>query len=210
MSQGLFIVFEGIDGSGTSTQSVLLRDGLLVRQLPAVLTCEPSEGPIGNLIRQAMKGRVKFCADPAAFDRQMAHLFAADRHDHLYNETDGVLKLLRQGTHVVCTRYVFSSYAYHCHDEESLAFVQKLNEDFPRPDLLIYLDNAVACSLQRMANRSHREVYENERKLTLVAQNYQRILADYPGRVLRLNAAETPDALHQAIMEAVMRLRGPD
>ncbi|MFP3624487.1 dTMP kinase, partial [Burkholderia sp. SIMBA_051] len=56
--KGLFIVFEGIDGSGTTTQSNLLHQHFLNENKICYTTCEPSDGPVGNLIRQAFKGRV--------------------------------------------------------------------------------------------------------------------------------------------------------
>lgn len=199
MKNGLFIVFEGIDGSGTSTQAVMLRDRLLANQGSAVLTSEPSEGPIGNMIRQGMKGRIQFSSAPNSFDKQMAYLFAADRYDHLYNDTDGVLKLINKGTHVVSTRYFFSSYAYHAVDENSLVFVKRLNENFPNPDLVIYLKNTVESSIKRMANRAHKDAYENADKLTLVGENYDRIFSEYDAPLLSLDASQSPDTLHQAI-----------
>jgi len=206
MSKGLFIVFEGIDGSGTSTQAMLLRDKLLVDEGAAILTSEPSEGPIGNMIRQGMKGRLQFARDAMLFDKQMAYLFAADRHDHLHNDIDGVLKLTRQGTHVISTRYFFSSYAYHSHDDSSLDFVKKLNESFPDPDLVIYLRNTVACSIARMANRTHKDAYENEKKLTQVGNNYDRIFSEYNGSLLILDAAQQCATLHRMIADHVRKL----
>lgn len=206
MKRGLFIVFEGIDGSGTSTQASLLRDRLLREEKPAVLTSEPSEGPIGNMIRQAMKGRIKFAPMPDDFDRQMAYLFAADRFDHLHNDFDGVLKFNCIGTHVVCTRYFFSSYAYHCHGDQSLEFVKALNAAFPNPDLVVYLDNSVQRSMQRMANRSHKDAYENEAKLTQVSLNYKRIFADYNGPMLALDAQEEVGYLHEKIYAKVREM----
>ena len=206
MKRGLFIVFEGIDGSGTSTQATMLRDRFVQEEGSAVLTSEPSDGPVGTMIRQAMKGRIKFSSDSVAFDRQMAYLFAADRFDHLNNEVDGVLRFVSKGTHVICTRYFFSSYAYHCNDSESLSFVKGLNEDFPNPDLAVYLKNPVQRSMQRMANRSHKDAYENEQKLTLVANNYECIFAEYNGPVLILDAQEQPEVLHEKIYSHVRGL----
>lgn len=201
---GLFIVFEGIDGSGTSTQAMLLRDRLSADGYATTLTSEPSEGPIGNMIRQGMKGRLQFSSDPTLFDRQMAYLFAADRHDHLHNITDGVLKLTEQGTHVISTRYFFSSYAYHCESDDSLAFVKKLNEAFPNPDLVIYLKNSVECSMQRMSNRIHKDAYENEQKLTKVSNNYDRIFSEYDGLILILDARIETGTLHNKIYDHII------
>lgn len=207
MTKGLFIVFEGIDGSGTSTQAILLKNKLLASQYAAILTSEPSEGPIGNMIRQCMKGRLRFTTNPLSFDKQMAYLFAADRYDHLHNDIDGVLKLTAQGTHVISTRYFFSSYAYHSNDQDSFAFVKKLNENFPNPDLVVYLKNSVECSIERMATRSHKDAYENENKLTLVGNNFDRIFFDYAGPLLTLDATKDPASLHQAIYDYVSKIQ---
>lgn len=201
--KGLFIVFEGIDGSGTSTQASLLKDALQAQSRAAILTAEPSEGPIGNMIRQAMKGRIRFAADTEPFDAQMAYLFAADRHDHLHNPVDGVLKLVNEGKHVISTRYYFSSLAYHAKNDDERAFVAGLNARFPAPDLVIYLRNRVELSMQRMAARAHKDVYENPDKLSQVAHNYERIFAEYQGELLQLDATLTKEEIHQRIWEKV-------
>jgi dTMP kinase len=203
MKKGLFVVFEGIDGSGTSTQASLLRERLLLDEEHAITTSEPSEGPLGNLIRQAMKGRVRFANGKEEFDQQMAYLFAADRHDHLHNEIDGVFKFINAGTHVISTRYFFSSLAYHSHDKESFEFVRNLNAKFPDPSIVIYLDNPVELSIERMANRAHKDKYENFEKLNEVSQNYKKIFSDYQGKLLELDARLDPNSLHQMIYSKI-------
>jgi dTMP kinase len=149
----LFIVFEGIDGSGKTTQAELLKNSLLLAGNQAVLSPEPSNGVIGNLIRQALKQKIIFSQDRDLFDRQLAYLFAADRHDHLYNDVDGVFKLIKDNYHVISTRYYFSSLAYNCDTTEQFDFIRKLNDRFPNPDLTIYLDIPIEESLARLKNR---------------------------------------------------------
>lgn len=166
-----------------------------------MLTCEPSSGPVGNLIRQAFKGRVKFQADSEHFDQQMAYLFAADRFDHLYNDIDGVIPKMRHGTSVISTRYYFSSFAYHCTDDSHWKLIQRLNEDFPAPDLLIYLRNPVIESVRRLKSRTTLDSYEQPEKLTVVAANYERILAEYKGRKLILDATTSPELIHASILK---------
>ncbi|MFG0705607.1 dTMP kinase [Acinetobacter sp. TYF_19] len=206
MSQGKFIVFEGLDGSGTSTQSQMLKDALQASGNKVHLTCEPSNGPIGNMIRQAMQGRVIFSKQDEKFDQQMAYLFAADRYDHLNNQIDGVNKLVDEGFYVISTRYFFSSFAYHVTDSKSEQLVQKLNADFPNPDLLIYLDNPVESSVKRLNSRTVLDRYEEENKLSIVAKNYQRILSDYAGEKLVLSAVDQRDDIHKKILEKVESL----
>jgi len=164
-----------------------------------MLTCEPSAGPVGNLIRTAFKGRVQFQANAQEFDKQMAYLFAADRFDHLYNDVDGVVKAIESGISVISTRYYFSSYAYHCTQESDWDLVRRLNQDFPLPDLLVYLRNPVTESLRRLEQRTTLDSYEKADKLTIVAKNYERILAEYTGRKLILDATQPPGKIHEAI-----------
>jgi dTMP kinase len=196
----LFIVFEGLDGSGTSTQSRMLLDHLrAVRGERAHLTSEPSGGPIGQMIRSALSGRLAFSSDDTLYDHQLAYLFAADRHDHLWNDTDGVMRLLERGEHVVCTRYFFSSYAYHCRDAEELAFVRSLNAKFPDPDAVIFIDVAVETSAGRLAERPHLDRYESVEKLRTVRAAYEDSFEQYQGPLLRVSGTDRPEAIHARI-----------
>lgn len=203
MKKGKFIVFEGLDGSGTSTQSQLLQNALLADGKKVHLTCEPSPGPIGNMIRQAMQGRILFSKQDEKFDQQMAYLFAADRYDHLNNPVDGVLKLVEEGFYVISTRYFFSSLAYHVTDSSSSQLVERLNSDFPNPDLLIYLDNPVESSIKRLNTRTVLDKYEEENKLRLVSENYKKIVSEYKGEKLILSAIDTKENIHSEILEKV-------
>lgn len=203
MNKKLFIVLEGIDGSGTSTQSELLKDYFIAQGDKAVISPEPSNGIIGNLIRQALKKRILFTEDNDLFDEQMAYLFASDRHDHLYNDTDGVFKLNKDGFHVISTRYYFSSLAYNCHTTEQFEFVKRLNYKFPNPDLVIYCDLPVEVSLARIQGRSIKEIYETKNKLTQVRENYQAIFRNYSDRLLIINATDSQDNIHQKIINFI-------
>ena len=203
---GKFIVFEGIDGSGTSTQSEMLKDYLLDNSINAVTTAEPSSGPIGNLIREGFKKRVAFVDDPILFDEQMAYLFAADRHDHLYNVVDGVFALNEKNITTISTRYLFSSLVYHVNSEDEYSFVKKLNEKFPLPDLTIYIDNPVEISLQRIALRAHRDTYENREKLEKVSTNYKKVFEEYDQNLLIVDGGLSIDEIHNIIKEKVIKL----
>ena len=188
--RGKFIVFEGLDCSGSSTQAALLADRLICAGSKVYLTSEPSSGPVGMLIRLYFSGRMVLPPDRETADRQFAYLFAADRFDHLYNPTNGVLKHLEEGTDVISTRYVLSSLAYHVESEEEESFVWDLNSRFPSPDHLIFLDCPVELSLSRIAaSRANRETYEHGPKLERVHQNYQRLLKKYAGSKLVVDAA---------------------
>lgn len=205
---GRFIVFEGIDGSGTTTQSEMLKNYLLDSKINAVTTCEPSSGPIGNLIREGFKKRVAFVEDPKLFDEQMAYLFAADRHDHLYNVVDGVFALNKKEITTISTRYFFSSLVYHVNNDEEYNFVKKLNEKFPLPDLTIYIDNPVEVSLQRISLRAHRDTYENKEKLEKVKANYKKVFEDYSKNLLIVDGGQSIEVIHNIIRKEVIKLYG--
>ena len=199
----LFIVIEGIDCSGKTTQAELLKQYFITDKQQAVISPEPSNGIIGNMIRQALKQRIIFSDDRALFDEQMAYLFAADRHDHLYNDIDGVFKLIEDNYHVISTRYYFSSLAYNCDTVEKFDFIKKLNHRFPNPDLTIYLDLPIEASLARLQERSLQEVYETKSKLIQVRKQYQRIFAEYDGKAIAINATKDRLDVHRLIVEQV-------
>jgi dTMP kinase len=209
MNKGLFIVFEGLDGSGTSTQANLLCTSLANLGQKTHLTSEPSSGPIGTLIRQSFKGRVKLSkgnnpiTNRNLFDEQMAYLFAADRHDHLFNDVDGVFALIEDNRIVVSTRYFFSSLAYHSHNDDDFEWIKELNKSFPNPDLVVYFKGDVGVSLNRMESRAFKDEYENKEKLELVYKNYEKIFFNYEGKILIVDALETIDKIHNKIFNVV-------
>ena len=203
---GKFIVFEGIDGSGTTTQTELLNSFLLDNNISSVTTCEPSSGPVGNMIREGFKKRVSFVQDDKLFDEQMAYLFAADRHDHLYNEVDGIYKLNKKGITTISSRYFFSSLVYHVSNDDEYNFVKKLNEKFPLPDLTIYIDNPVEVSLKRISLRAHRDTYENKEKLEKVKLNYKRVFEEYTENLLIVDGSKSIKEIHDEIKKRVLKL----
>ena len=203
MTKKLFIVFEGIDCSGKTTQAELLKNYFLATDRQAVISSEPSNGIIGNLIRQALKQRIVFSKDRELFDEQMAYLFAADRHDHLYNDIDGVFKLIKDNYHVISTRYYFSSLAYNGDSREQFDLVKQLNYRFPDPDLTVYIDLPVEVSLARLQERNLKEVYETKTKLTSVSERYRQVFAEYRGKSLLINGTQDPQQIHRQIVERV-------
>ncbi len=208
MTKRLFIVFEGIDSSGKTTQAELLKKYFLTTKEQAVISPEPSSGIIGNLIRQALKQRIVFSKDQHLFDQQMAYLFAADRHDHLYNDVDGVFKLIEDNYHVISTRYYFSSLAYNCETIEQYNFIKKLNDRFPNPDLTIYLDIPIEVSLSRLQERSLQEIYETKTKLTKVREQYQQIFAEYDGNAIAIDGTQDQQQIHRQIVNSVQAIVG--
>lgn len=147
-----FLVFEGLDGSGTTTQLGILEEELSRREIPHLISAEPTTSPIGQLIREALSGRLVLERDT------LARLFAADRAEHLFGK-HGMVPRSEAGELVICDRYLFSSLAYQG-SEIGLERVWNYNRDFPLPETIIFLDIPPEDGHRRYSEREHREIYE--------------------------------------------------
>lgn len=176
-ARGIFIVLEGIDGSGTTTQLGRLAT-LLERHGRRVLaTREPSAGPAGRLLREILVGQHKNPDGTPLDGRAMALLFAADRRDHLVREIEPALA---RGTDVISDRYLLSSLAYQALDADRV-WVEHLAAGIRAPDLTLLLDVpvAVAAERRRRAGRTV-ERFDADELLGSVAENYRRLASDRP------------------------------
>jgi dTMP kinase len=183
------IVFEGGDGSGTSTQISMLSARLNNSKNPVFFpTFEPTDGQIGRLIRAALKKEIIFKPET------LAMLFAADRNEHLYG-ADGILTRTNRGELVVSDRYVLSSLVYQgieCGDE--LPYL--LNSRFPAPELTFFLDIDPEIALNRMKGRDNLEIYEYREFQEKVRQRYKAQLTQYSengARVEIIDASKTAE-----------------
>jgi dTMP kinase len=163
---GRFIVVEGLDGAGTTTQAHLLGDRLSVLGHVWV-TQEPTDRPAGLVIRRILAGDLT--TDP----RALALLFAADRLDHVFRVGEGIAVRLRRGEHVVCDRYYLSSLGYQTLDA-SYSWVHRVNSQALRPDLTVFLDVPVGLCLERIGVRQgeHKDLFEREEALERVRESY--------------------------------------
>lgn len=168
-NKGKFIVFEGIDGSGKSTQIKNITKRLKTSGYKIYSTFEPTDGSIGSLIRQMLLGKVP------VDQRTIASLFAADRTDHLVNKENGIRHKIDQGEMVLCDRYYFSSYAYHAQyiDMKWVIHANSLNAEILRPDVTIFIDVDPKICFERIKNtRSNFEMYEKIDIMQQVRDNY--------------------------------------
>lgn len=169
ISKGNFIAFEGIDGSGKSTQVQILTEKLKQEGIYCYTTMEPTDSPIGSLIHQIMTGRIK------ADNKVIAALFAADRLDHLLNDINGIVSKINEGITVISDRYYFSSYAYHSVDMP-MDWVIKANEQSSvilKPTVNIFIDVNPDTAIERIAkNRFHQELFEKKTRLVKVREKY--------------------------------------
>lgn len=173
-TQGRFFAFEGIDGSGKSTQ--VRRVAQSLQQSHPVHHCaQPSHNPMGQLLRDYLGGK------QPVHPNALALLFAGDRLDHLCRE-DGILWQLSQGNIVLCDRYYFSSFAYQSLEmpmDEVISYNQKARE-LRKPTATFFLDVPPDLALQRIAQRGgEQELFETKERLNQTYQNYKTAFARF-------------------------------
>ena len=207
---GLFVVVEGIDGCGSTTHAKLLGLALKNRGSEVVLTCEPSTGPIGSLIRQALQRRL-FVPDttvPRNFAwSTMALLFAADRADHVDST---VAPALRAGSVVISDRYDLSSLAYQSvtahHGPESIPWIRELNSQALRPDVTIVIDVPAEVAEERRRLRGGvEEMFEAREIQAKLATVYARAEELVPNdRVLHVPGVGEVQEVAARLFEALI------
>ncbi len=161
-----FIVLEGLDGSGTTTQSTLLHHKFERNSFHSFLTCEPTDSFIGKTVRRVLQK--KEVVAPGT----LAKLFVADRHNHVYHQEDGIIAHLDNGSFVISDRYLFSSLAYQSIDWD-FDSVWDLNSPFPLPEHLVFLDISPEEGQRRVLDRNTpMEIYENKDFQDEIRSNY--------------------------------------
>lgn len=189
----MFIVLEGTDGSGTSTQAKMLARSLQKKGLSVFSTAEPSENFLGKNLRLALQGEKKL--SPKAFQL----LFFADREEHLQNE---IFPALKRGEIVICERYNWSSLAYGQAEGVDQNFLEDLAQSFPEPDYTLFMNIPAEKSLERVLKRGEKiEYFEN----TSILSTVRSIMIDlaegcrFTKRATILDATETPDEIFARI-----------
>lgn len=212
-----FIVLEGIDGAGTTTQAKLLKERL---GDSVVITAEPTTGEIGKFLRRVLSGEVP------AVPQAVANLFAADRAQHLYG-AEGIVEMAKTRL-VVSDRYLFSSLVY----QGDVPNVRQINGVFPLPEILFYLritgDEAWKRIQQRTGQTGQKtEIFEKCDTLCRLSAAYDSVVAEYRDKtteiasvydiamtsvpplrnegmqIVTLDATQTPEAIAQTIAETL-------
>lgn len=201
-----FIVFEGLDGAGTTTQANRLVASLSTAGRRAHFTREPSDGPIGTQLRQALGGRLLRPDRQRLTPETLALLFAADRVDHVASE---VQPLLDKGVLVVCDRYVLSSVAYQGQELDP-AFVRGINVRAGPPDLTLFLRVSPEEALRRRRKGRHLadDLYEALETQRRVARAYDDAAKAYrrTHRVKTIDGERSIDAVAADCLKAVQAL----
>jgi dTMP kinase len=200
-----FVVFEGGDGSGTTTQLGLLRerfDSGKDAALPLLYnTFEPTDGPVGKLIRSVLRGKATLLPET------LARLFAGDRYEHLHTP-EGIGRRCGRGELVVCDRYVLSSLVYQgisCGEE----LPRSLNDSFPFPELTLFFDLDPELAQKRLEDRRVKEMYENLDFQVQVRERYHRVLDWYrnqEGRVEIIDASREPGEVAGMVWGLIQKL----
>jgi len=194
---GRFIVLEGIDGSGTTTQAARLAGSLRDAGRSVVSTREPSDGPLGVLLRQALTRRLVGFSD-----RVLALLFAADRLDHLASVVEPALA---EGKVVVSDRYVLSSLAYQGM-RLPLAWVEALNAAARPADLTLYLEVDPRTAARRRHGRGGtEELFDADEVQRAVARAYSRVVRKHARaqHVVRVDGRGQPEDVAREILARV-------
>ena len=194
---GRFVVLEGIDGSGTTTQAARLAASLRELGHAVVSTREPSDGPIGVLVRQALTRRLVGLSD-----RVLALLFAADRLDHLASVVEPALA---EGKVVVSDRYVLSSLAYQGM-RLPLAWVEALNAAARPADLTLFLEVDPRTAARRRHGRGGtEELFDADEVQRAVARAYGRAARKHARaqRVVRVDGRKAADEVAGEILKRV-------
>ncbi|MBK6450450.1 MAG: dTMP kinase [Saprospiraceae bacterium] len=205
MSKSMFIVIEGIDGSGKSTQIDLLQKRFQAEGKKAMTTHEPTDGPIGKLIRSILSG------DEEVDASVMAALYLADRLDHIKNPESGILAMMEKGFNVISSRYYYSSYAFQG-EYVSLQWLISANsicKSFLKADITFYLNIDPVITLKRLTeSREKLDIYENIEKQTNTHEDFMNAFetTNDGENIVILDGTLSIEDLHEEIWKKVKEM----
>ncbi|MFL6466820.1 MAG: dTMP kinase [Pyrinomonadaceae bacterium] len=208
--QGKFITFEGIDGSGKSTQMRMLAGTLRARGVDFISTFEPGDTPLGRRLREAFLETEETVAPIAEL-----LLFAADRAQHV----EFLIKPeLAQGRTVISDRFADATFAYQGagrgFDENTVNQVIELATGGLKPDLTIFFDITVELALERMIDHEKGDRVKNRMDVetadfyTRVRDAYHGIAAREPNRFKIIDANGSVDETHEKVAALISRFLG--
>ena len=199
-----FIVIEGIDGAGKTTQLEQLYQWMAARfGRPVHTTGEPTNRPIGRLLKEALQRRIELDGICHAL------LFAADRIDHVKTEIESHI---HRGTPVLCDRYFLSSFAYQWREMPGeLDWIESINARAINPHLTLLIDAPAEVCMERIRQaRADTELFEELETLRAIRENYLELARrrKVKDRIEIIDGARAPDEVQQEVrahVEAVMQ-----
>lgn len=202
MSTGRLIVIEGLDGAGTTTQAKRLVEHLNANGRKAHATREPSDGPVGRLIREMLTGGHAITGEKLS-QGTFGLLFAADRLDHMQREVE---PQIAAGVLVVSDRWYHSSLAYQGTGADR-DWITMLNRRARKPELTIFLQvRPEVAAKRRAAARRREELFEDLQMQIDVDAGYKATIAELQAlgeRIEILDGEQTPDQVFAAILRLV-------
>ncbi|ABJ79713.1 dTMP kinase [Leptospira borgpetersenii serovar Hardjo-bovis] len=192
----IFVVFEGIDGSGKSTLCKSLTEKLTERGIPSVNFTEPTNFETGKYLRKFLRGEIDLER------KEQIDAFLNDREESL---RQNILPSLESGKNVLLDRYMYSTAAYQSGDDllPETIIEKNLKKNFKIPDLLFYLDLNPAIALERLSQRKeNKERFETLAQLEKIRSAYNRIL---PKETIRIDGVKGPDEIVQECLEIFLR-----
>lgn len=187
---GKFIVFDGLDGSGQSTQTSLLRDFLVEKGYQVIITKEPTlDSEAGKKIRQILDEKIKI--EPDKFQE----LFAQDREEHLEKV---VIPALKKGKWVISDRYFFSSFAFGASDGLDFDWLIKINDNFLLPDRTFILKVQPEVCLDRIDKRgTAKTLFEKKEKMVKIWAVYETFPKRFPETAIIDGEKTIPEVFEQ-------------
>ena len=194
---GKFIVFEGLDGSGSSTQASLLADYFTHHKIKYFLTKEPTNNIVGGLIRGQLT------KDWQTGNECLQLLYAADRAHHQEKQ---IIPALKKGIHVISDRYFLSSIAFGAVESLDEDWLYKINENFLEPDLTVMLKVSPKVCLSRIRkSRISFELFEDEDKFQKIWQAYEKATKRNKN-ILLIDGEKRSDAIISIVLKAVAKI----
>ena len=192
--KGKFIVFEGLDGSGSTTQAQMLAAYLREEKKEVHLTKEPTSYLIGGLIRSWL------ASDWSSSAICLQLLFTADRAHHLEKE---IIPLLKKGVYVISDRYFLSTLAFGAVEISDRAWLKDINRNFLLPDVTVLLKVRPKICIERIsAGRHHFELFEREQTLVKVSKNYDDFAKEFP-KITLIDGEKSKDEVFAEIKKLI-------
>ncbi len=198
--KGKFIVFEGIDGSGKTTQTKLLHDSLIANGIECILTFEPTNKNYGKKIRDSFSG------ERLAPETELEY-FTLDREEHI---SELVVPNLERGIHVISDRYYYSTAAYQgargVFDYKDI--LERQMSKFLKPDICFLLDIDIDECSSRIENRGKANSFENADYLKKVSSIFKKIENDSSlnGGLINIDGRGSLESVHKSIFEKVQAM----
>lgn len=196
MQSGVFLCIDGIDGCGKSTHAKLLKKWLISMGREVLMTDEPTDNPIGRILKKSLCGRFYLPVETEAL------LFAADRMQHVYK----VIKpAIESGKIVITERYVYSSFAYQNARGLPMKWLEEINRWAIEPDLTLIIDLPAEIAMHRKKRKGNLDKFERDLSLQRkVRENYLQIARDKGLAVI--NGRRSIEEVQQEIRKLVKHL----